>query len=99
MLEKNVYTTRKGQQGEDVLFINGMQSICPFTPALMIGGNLGQTQIIRLPCSTVCPHAVLHNKRSEYEMWCTGTKSFVKIEPIEQSKDDNNDNVKKMIIT
>jgi len=73
------YTTKKGQQGEDVLNINGMQSICPFTPALVIGGNLGQTQIIRLPCSTVCPFATLENN-GQYLINCTGSAEWYEIE-------------------
>ena len=94
-----MYTTKKGQQGEDVLFINGVQSICPFTPALIIGGNLGQTQIMRLPCSSVCPLAVMHHEKNEYEITCTGESQWAKLDTIEPSKDNNNDNVKKMIIT
>jgi hypothetical protein len=71
----NKYKVQKGQQGEDVLFINGLQSICPFTPALMIGGNLGQTQILRLPCSTVCPFAHIESDDDgivEYNICCHG---------------------------
>jgi len=74
------YTTKKGQQGEDVLNINGIQSICPFTPALVVGGNLGQTQIIRLPCSTVCPFATLENENSQYLINCTGSAEWYEIE-------------------
>jgi hypothetical protein len=94
-----MYTTKKGQQGEDVLFINEIQSICPFTPALVVGGNLGQTQIIRLPCSTVCPFATIRKGVWEYVIGCNGNKEVLILKSIEPTKDNNNDNIKKMIIT
>ena len=94
-----MYTTKKGQQGEDVLFINGMQSICPFTPALLVGGNLGQTQIIRLPCSTVCPFATVRQGVWQYIIGCNGNDVVHSLKSIEPTNDSNNDNVKKMIIT
>ena len=95
----NKYKVQKGQQGEDVLVINGIQSICPFTPALMIGGNLGQTQILRLPCSTVCPFAHISDDdgRVEYNISCHGIDEALLLTSDESNK--NNDNVKKMIIT
>lgn len=51
------YETRKGQQAEDVLFINGLQTICPYAAPLPFQGNMGQFQIIRMACTTACPHA------------------------------------------
>jgi hypothetical protein len=95
----NNYKVQKGQQGEDVLVINGIQSICPFTPPLMIGGNLGQTQILRLPCSTVCPFAHIESDDddiTEYHITCHGIDEALLLTNDESNK--NNDNVKKMII-
>jgi len=51
------YTLQKGQGGEKNLHIDGNQSVCPFVPAIPFQGNVGQVQIMRLPCSTLCPHA------------------------------------------
>lgn len=56
------YTISKGQQGEKVLTINGLQSICPFVSAIPFQGNMGQVQIMRMPCSTLCPHAIATEK-------------------------------------
>jgi hypothetical protein len=82
------YTTKKGQQGEDVLNINGIQSICPFTPALVVGGNLGQTQIIRLPCSTVCPFATLE-REDAYCINCTGSAEWYELENQDMIEDQS----------
>jgi hypothetical protein len=93
----NKYKVQKGQQGEDVLIINGIQSICPFTPALMIGGNLGQTQILRLPCSTVCPFAHLESDDediTEYHISCHGIDEALLLIKDESS---NNNNSSKLI--
>lgn len=54
------YTTQTGQGGEKNLFIDGNQSVCPFVPAIPIQGNMGQVQLMRIPCSTLCPHAFLN---------------------------------------
>lgn len=51
------YTLVKGQQKEDVLYINGIQSICPYTAPIPFQGNVGQVQIMRMPCCTLCPLA------------------------------------------
>jgi hypothetical protein len=71
------YTIVKGQQQEDVLTINGSQSICPFTAPLPFQGNMGQVQIMRMPCTTLCPHAVISDDNSNYIISCgNGRQSF-----------------------
>lgn len=49
------YTVKKGQQNDLVLFINDLQSVCPFVQPIPMQGNMGQVQIMRLPCTSVCP--------------------------------------------
>jgi len=69
------YTISKGQQGEKVLMIDGLQSICPFVGAIPFQGNMGQVQIMRMPCSTLCPHA--KHKENNYKISCgTEIRSF-----------------------
>lgn len=72
------YTITKGQLKEDVLVINGNQSVCPYAAPLSFAGQMGQVQIIRMPCSTVCPHASVLGKDNEvYETTCgSKTKTF-----------------------
>lgn len=50
-----IYQARKGQQGDLVLFKDGMQSICPFVQPITMQGNMGQVQLMRLPCTSLCP--------------------------------------------
>jgi len=62
------YTLNKGQQGENVLMINGIQSFCPFADPITLQGQMGQMQIMRLPCNTACPHAKLTD--NSYKIYC-----------------------------
>jgi len=56
------YTLVDGQQvGEKILTINGSQSVCPFVPAIVIKGTVGQMQVMRMPCSSLCPLVNLNN--------------------------------------
>jgi hypothetical protein len=71
----NQYTTKKGQQGDVVLEINGMQSICPFVQAIQVQGNMGQIQIMRLPCTNVCPHVEVIDL--EWIVTCSGEKKSI----------------------
>lgn len=71
------YTITKGQLKEDVLVINGNQSVCPYAAPLSFAGQMGQVQIIRMPCSTVCPHASVTSEADYYETTCgSKTKTF-----------------------
>jgi hypothetical protein len=67
------YTITKGQLKEDVLVINGNQSVCPYAAPLSFAGQMGQVQIIRMPCSTVCPHASVTSEADYYETTCGST--------------------------
>lgn len=62
------YSTTKGQQKEDVLLINDLQSVCPYTAPIPFQGNVGQVQIMRMPCSTLCPHA--YKTKTNYTITC-----------------------------
>jgi hypothetical protein len=80
------YTILKGQQKEDVLTINGLQSICPFTAPIPFQGNMGQVQIMRMPCTTLCPHATLSEDNRTYTITCSNiAKSFKLDETIEET--------------
>ena len=68
----NQYTTKKGQQGDIVLEVNGMQSICPYVQAIQVQGSMGQIQIMRLPCTNTCPHVELGE--SKWIITCSGDR-------------------------
>ena len=67
------YTIQKGQQGEKNLFIEGVQSVCPFVPAVPFQGNMGQVQLMRLPCTNLCPHASVKDDKV-YSITCGGSE-------------------------
>lgn len=64
------YTTKPGQAKELVLFIDGNQSVCPFTAPIPFSGSMGQVQIMRLPCNTLCPFASVQGDK--WVTKCTG---------------------------
>jgi hypothetical protein len=78
------YTITEGQQGEKILTINGLQSVCPFVNAIPFQGNMGQVQIMRMPCSTLCPHAVL--KDTQYKMTCGSDIHILRLEAEEKKE-------------
>ena len=72
------YTLGKGQAQESILEIDGLQSVCPFVPAIPIQGQIGQVQLMRLPCNTLCPHASTNG--TTYIMTCSGTSLTFKLD-------------------
>lgn len=65
---ENNYTVTDGQNGEKILNINGTQSVCPFVAPLVTNSNMGTPQLIRLPCTTQCPLAIVENQN--YNVCC-----------------------------
>ena len=85
----NTYTVVKGQMKEQNLQINGLQSICPFTQPIPVPGNVGQIQIMRMPCTSTCPHAAYDG--NSWTIKCSGDSQVFNItetpeEPKLQSK-------------
>jgi hypothetical protein len=76
------YTLAIGQAKESVLEIDGLQSVCPFIPAIPIQGNVGQIQLMRLPCNTLCPHASTNGET--YIMTCSGNSLTFKLDKKEE---------------
>jgi len=73
------YEVKKGQQGDSILFIDGMQSACPLVQPIPMQGNMGQVQIMRLPCTNICPLAEYDNKTS-WKIRCHGSLEIFTIE-------------------
>jgi hypothetical protein len=76
------YTLGVGQAKESILEINGLQSVCPFVSAIPVQGQMGQVQIMRLPCSTLCPHASIYGET--YLMTCSGNLLTFKLDKEEE---------------
>lgn len=58
------YTLAEGQQGEKVLMINERQSVCPYVPAILLKGQMGQMQIMRMPCTSLCPLVTMSRQQT-----------------------------------
>jgi hypothetical protein len=76
------YEVKKGQQGDSILFIDGMQSACPFVQPIPMQGNMGQIQIMRLPCTSICPLA--SNDKNQWKIRCHGSLEILTIEESEE---------------
>jgi hypothetical protein len=80
------YTTKKGQQGEQVLQIDGIDSICPFVSGIPLQNNMGGLQVLRMPCSTQCPHAKVvvdespEETTTSYHVGCSGDLKVFELE-------------------
>lgn len=80
------YQVKKGQQGDSILFIDGMQSACPFVQPIPMQGNVGQIQIMRLPCTNICP-LVEYDNHKLWKTRCSNNLQIFKLED-EDQKDD-----------
>lgn len=68
---------KSGNNGEFILMKDGGQSVCPFTQPFPVQGNSPNAlQIMRVPCTTQCPHAniITEEDISIWVMTCTGTE-------------------------
>jgi hypothetical protein len=80
------YTVRNnGNSSEKVLNINGLQSVCPFPQPFPMPSQDGKGMVVmRVPCTTQCPHADI-TKDGRWEITCGGVvKGFI-IEEDEQA--------------
>lgn len=80
----NTYEVKKGQQNELMLFINGLQSICPYVQPIPMQGSVGQVQIMRVPCTSNCPLVELGEE--EWTISCSSTPKTFKV--IEEKRQD-----------
>lgn len=80
------YTTKKGQQGEQVLQIDGLDSTCPFVGGIPVQTNMGQLNVLRMPCTTQCPHAKIsieespEETKTQYHVGCSGNEKVFQLE-------------------
>lgn len=77
------YTIREVESKEKILEINGIQSKCPYTPAIPIKTEMSNRMaLMTVPCSSQCPHA----SHSD-EIWmitCGGKELRFKLEAVEK---------------
>lgn len=80
-MKNNKYTIKVGQSKDLVLQINDLQSVCPFTQPIPVPGNVGQIQIMRMPCTSLCPHVKLKD-----DAWCITCGGQTEEFPIEEEE-------------
>jgi hypothetical protein len=61
-----------------------MQSACPFVQPIPMQGSVGQIQIMRLPCTNICPLAEYDNG-GQWKTRCSNNLQIFKLE--EEEKD------------
>jgi hypothetical protein len=59
---------------EEILMNGETQSCCPFIQPMKIQGAVGQVQIVRIPCTSTCPHAQFDLEKKTWQITCGGQK-------------------------
>jgi hypothetical protein len=72
----------------NVLVKDGKETFCPFQPPIPMPGENGGFTLMRLPCSTNCPHASLDEDTNEYVITCTEQTVVFKIEKQEEEAEE-----------
>jgi hypothetical protein len=81
------YSVSKGNSQEFILMKDGIQSFCPFTqPFLMPSLIDNEVNLMRVPCSTQCPHATYEVEYLEWSITCAGGKQIFDINESENLK-------------
>ena len=84
------YTVKKDDQGM-ILVKDNKECYCPFVQPIITPGSMGGVQIMRLPCSTGCPHANYNEFKTtsadvnEYVITCTGTEQVFDVNVIDNT--------------
>jgi hypothetical protein len=81
------YTVRNnGSSNEKVLNINGLQSVCPFPQPFPMPSQDGKSMVVmRVPCTTQCPHAEITDD-GRWVITCGGVVKGLIIEEIEEEE-------------
>ena len=86
------YTVRNnGKSNEKVLNINGVQSVCPFPQPFPMPSQDGNSMVImRIPCTTQCPHAEI-TEDGRWEITCGGVVRGFFIEETDEAPEPEQD--------
>ena len=57
---------------EEILMNGELQTCCPFIQPMKIQGQMGQVQIVRIPCTSNCPHAQHNTESKTWKITCGG---------------------------
>lgn len=96
-----MYYTVKTESGVHTLIINGVDAMCPYKSDTVLPGQNSfgqmQVQLIRTPCSTLCPFAdyIKTSNVHQYSTECTGQFKAFEIEETE-IESNNRQNIIKL---
>ena len=68
------YNVIIAENKEQILMNGETQSCCPFIQPMKIQGQMGQVQIVRIPCTSTCPHAHFEEAEKTWKITCSGQK-------------------------
>jgi hypothetical protein len=71
---------------EEILMNGELQTCCPFIQPMKIQGAVGQVQIVRIPCTSNCPHAQYDALKKTWAISCGG--QIVTFEGVEDGTAD-----------
>lgn len=70
-----------------VLTINEVDVTCPYQNSHLVPSNMGQIQLMRLPCNTGCAHVKYSADSNEYTITCGCEKKTFEVDkPTEERK-------------
>ena len=68
----NNYSVILTESKDNILLKDGIQTCCPIIQPLKVQGQMGQVQIIRVPCSSSCPHSHHDLENKTWRITCGG---------------------------
>jgi hypothetical protein len=68
----SIYSLKEEKGQGLILFIDGLQSTCPYQQPIPTQGSYGQVGLLRIPCSTTCPMAEHKPMSKTYAIKCGG---------------------------
>lgn len=78
------YTLKEEKGQGHILFIDGLQSTCPYQQPIPTQGSMGQVGLLRIPCSTTCPLVKYSEMGRMYEINCGSEPKHYGITEIEK---------------
>ena len=76
------YQVVESPEKDLILTKNGINTFCPMVQPMRVQGNVGQVQLIRMPCTGQCPLAEIDESGMTWTLNCGGTPKIIKIEAI-----------------
>lgn len=76
------YQAVESPERDLILSKNGLNTFCPYVQPMRVQGNVGQVQLVRMPCTGQCPLAEIDESAMTWTVNCGGTPQVHKLEAI-----------------